>query len=226
MNVSNPAPNAKKALLITDCDEVLLHMVSPFREWLDEEKAIDFNFAGGDFAKALIDRDSGETVEQARIWALLNEFFDGQMARQYPIAGAVQSVLAIAEIANVVVLTNLLDHRRESRAAQLQAVGLNFPVICNQGGKGEPLKKIIDEYQPDIAVFIDDLPQHHESAARHAPDCWRLHLIGEAAIAPHIACAETAGHAHARIDNWDEALPWIMDKIEAAAPAPEIAVPA
>ena len=223
MNVSaNPAPSPKKALLVTDCDEVLLHMVSPFRDWLNEEKSIDFNFAGGDFAKALVDRDTGETVEQARIWALLNEFFDGQMDRQQPIAGAVASILAIADFANVVVLTNLLDHRRESRADQLQAVGLDFPVVCNQGGKGEPLKKIIDEYQPDIAIFVDDLPQHHQSAAEHAPDCWRLHFIGEAAIAPHIACAEVAGHAHARIDTWDEALPWIMEKIEAGIGAPEI----
>jgi len=29
-----------------------------------------------------------------------------------------------------------------------------------------------------------------------------------------------APHAHARIDHWDEALPWILDKLASGAPAP------
>jgi hypothetical protein len=32
-------------------------------------------------------------------------------------------------------------------------------------------------------------------------------------ISPHIACAHKAGHAHARIDDWTGALPWLMDRI-------------
>ena len=31
-----------RPLLITDCDEVLLHMVSHFADWLDEAHDIDF----------------------------------------------------------------------------------------------------------------------------------------------------------------------------------------
>lgn len=222
---SKPSASARrnKALLITDCDEVLLHMVAPFRQWLGAEKAVDFNFEGGDFSKSLVCRNSGETVEQARIWSLLNDFFDSEMPRQTPIKGAVHSILEIAKLADVVVLTNLMDHRRDARSDQLKAVGLDFPVVCNQGGKGEPLKKIIDEYQPDVAVFIDDLPQHHESAAKHAPECWRLHLVGEVAISQHIDCAHAAGHAHARIDNWAEALPWIKQRFAANEAAPAVA---
>ena len=37
---------------------------------------------------------------------------------------------------------------------------------------------------------------------------------GEPMIAPHINCAHQAGHAHARIDNWAEALPWLLDELE------------
>ena len=39
-----------RPLVISDCDEVLLHMVGPFGEWLDEEHGIHFDMAGGDFA--------------------------------------------------------------------------------------------------------------------------------------------------------------------------------
>ena len=31
-----------RPLLISDCDEVLLHMVAPFRDWLAETQGIEF----------------------------------------------------------------------------------------------------------------------------------------------------------------------------------------
>lgn len=210
----------KRPLLITDCDEVLLHMVAPFRDWLDEDHGIDFDFAGGDFAKALIDRKTREAIAPTDIWPLLNQFFDGQMHRQTPIPGAVEALTTLAEHADIVVLTNLMDHRQASRAEQLAAFGLNFPVVCNQGPKGEPLARIVAEYEAEVAVFVDDLPQHHASAAEHVPHVWRLHMVGERGIAPHIACAHDAGHAHARIDHWPAALDWIRARFVAGTPAP------
>ncbi|MFM2410423.1 MAG: hypothetical protein RL481_1251, partial [Pseudomonadota bacterium] len=32
-----------RPLLVSDCDEVLLHMVVPFRDWLDEVHHIHFD---------------------------------------------------------------------------------------------------------------------------------------------------------------------------------------
>jgi hypothetical protein len=32
-------------------------------------------------------------------------------------------------------------------------------------------------------------------------------------LSPHIPCAHESGMAHARIDNWNEALPWIAGKL-------------
>ncbi|HQS98593.1 MAG TPA: HAD family hydrolase, partial [Novosphingobium sp.] len=63
------------------------------------------------------------------------------------------------------------------------------------------------------ALFIDDLPQHHDSVSQLTPDVIRLHLCGEPLLAPHIDCAHQAGHAHARIDDWEAALPWILEQI-------------
>lgn len=129
---------------------------------------------------------------------------------------------AIGEHADIVVLTNLNDHRQQSRSEQLARFGLHHRVVCNQGPKGEPLKRIVDEHAPSVAIFVDDLPQHHESAAEHAPEVWRLHMVGETALAPHIVCAATAGHAHARIDSWTAALDWVMERIALGVPAPGI----
>lgn len=223
MTATPPAQDTlPRPLLVTDCDEVLLYMVAPFRAWLDEEHDIEFDFSGGDFAKALIDRKTREAVEPGVIWPLLNGFFDTEMHRQMPIPGAVEALKTISERADIVVLTNLNDHRQQARSDQLARFGVHHQVVCNQGPKGEPLRRIIDQHAPSVAIFVDDLPQHHESAAEHAPDVWRLHMVGEAALAPHIACAADAGHAHARIDSWHEALDWVLERFATGISAPEI----
>lgn len=202
-----------RPLIISDCDEVLLHMVAPFRDWLAEAHDVDFDMAHSDFASALSRRSDGAVVEGPEIWRLLNLFFDTEMHRQRPIAGAVDALAELSRHADVVVLTNLSGHRQDARAAQLSAAGLDVRVFTNQGLKGPALRAILDEYAPSRALFIDDLPQHHGSAAELVPQVTRLHLCGEPLLAPHIACAHAAGHAHARIDDWASALPWIRARL-------------
>lgn len=203
-----------RALIVSDCDEVLLHMVAPFREWLAEQHGIDFAFAGNDFAQAMRYRGGGDLVPTPEIIRLLNLFFDNEMHRQAAIAGAVQGLAALGEHAEVVILTNLGDHHRQARAEQLRDVGIDARVFTNQGPKGPALRAILDEYRPSRAIFIDDLPQHHGSVASIAPHVTRLHLCGEPLLAPHIACAHKAGHAHARIDTWGEAMPWLLQRLQ------------
>jgi hypothetical protein len=200
-------------LIISDCDEVLLHMIAPFRDWLAEQHGIDFDMSGGEFVNAMKRRDGGETVKTEEIWPLLNLFFDGEMHRQHPISGSIAAITALAEHADVVVLTNLMDHRQQARTRQLADHGLNLRVFTNQGPKGPALKAILDEFNPASAVFIDDLAQHHGSVAEVAPHVSRLHLCGEPMIASQIACAHRAGHAHARIDDWASALPWLLGRL-------------
>ena len=203
-----------RPLIVSDCDEVLLHMVAHFRDWLGEEHAVDFRM-DGDFGNALTRRGSGEIVPQEEVWTLLGGFFDTQMDRQKPIEGALKAIDTLSNHADVVILTNLVDKRQERRREQLLAHGLDARVFTNQGPKGPALQRILDEYQPSRAIFIDDLPQHHQSAREtFGKDITTLHLVGEPLVAPHIACAHRAGHADARIDDWASALPWLMEQLE------------
>ncbi|MBH5321570.1 HAD family hydrolase [Aurantiacibacter sediminis] len=199
-----------RPLVITDCDEVLLHMVRHFADWLDTEHDIAFSLDGNPFVQSMTRRQSNEVIEEKEVWSLLGGFFDTQMAHQTAIPGAVEAVKELQRDADVVVLTNLVDHRNEARRAQLLDVGITAPVYTNQGPKGSALQAIVKEHNPSRAIFIDDLAQHHASAAEITPDVHRLHFCGEPAIAPHIPCAHKAGHANARIDSWAEALPWIQ----------------
>jgi hypothetical protein len=198
-----------RPLLITDCDEVLLHMVVPFAEWLDEVHHIHFDLESGNFVDALRHKATGLPLESAGIWPLLRGFFETEMHRQYPIDGAIAALHQIAEHADIVVLTNLTDEERDLRIAQLRAVGVEFPVFTNQGGKGELLTKIVADYGASIVVFVDDLAHNHISVAEHAPDVFRLHMVGEPRLAPQI---KTPKAAHARIDDWPSATRWIMDR--------------
>ena len=110
-----------RPLVISDCDEVLLHMIAPFRVWLGETQGVTFRMEGNNFAHAMRWTDSGEVVEPDKIWQLLGQFFTTEMDRQSPIAGAVAAMRTLAEVADVVVLTNLGDEHRERRTAQLLA---------------------------------------------------------------------------------------------------------
>ncbi len=205
-----------RPLIITDCDEVLLHMIVPFRQWLDETHAVHFDVRGQEFTDALRHKDSNVPLERDLVWALLIEFFDTQMAQQKPIAGAIAALANLSRIADIVVLTNIGERHHQARIDQLGAHGLTHPVYWNQGGKGRPLAAIVAERQPSVALFIDDLGEHHASVARHAPNVWRLHMIGEPEVAGGVPAASAA---HARIDDWTQAEGWIAARL-AEGPAP------
>lgn len=206
-----------RPLVITDCDEVLLHMVVPFAEWVDAEHGVIFRIEDASFAGALKRKECGTPLEAAEVWPLLDAFFRHEMARQYPIAGALEAMAAIGEHADIVVLTNVGPDHQQARAQQLAALGLNAPVIGSRGGKGEPVRRLIEQYRPSAALFIDDLAGHHHSVALEAPDVWRLHMVGEPAIADKIAAS---AHAHVRIDPWAAAQDWVLARLADNIPAP------
>ncbi|WP_332817316.1 HAD family hydrolase [Sphingopyxis sp.] len=206
-----------RPLVITDCDEVLMHMVVPFAEWVDAEHGVIFRIEDASFANALKRKECGTPLEAAEVWPLLDGFFRHEMARQYPIPGALAAMAAIGEQADIVVLTNVGPEHQQARTDQLATHDFHAPVIGSRGGKGEPVRRLIEEYQPSVAVFIDDLAGHHHSVAQEAPDVWRLHLVGEPAIADKIAPSK---HAHARIDDWTAARDWILARLAENIPAP------
>ena len=206
-----------RPLVITDCDEVLMHMVVPFAKWVDEEHGVLFRIEDASFAGALKRKECGTPLEAAEVWPLLDGFFTTEMTRQYPIPGALAAMAEIAKHADIVVLTNVGPEHQQRRVDQLAEHDFHAPVIGSRGGKGEPVRRLIEQYQPSVAVFIDDLGGHHTSVAQEAPDVWRLHLVGEPAIADKIASAR---HAHARIDHWSEAKDWILARLAENIPAP------
>ena len=198
-----------RPLLVTDCDEVLLHMLVHFAEWLDEAHGYDFRLESERFSEAIRDRATGAPVPAEVIWPLLDGFFVSEMHRQNVVPGALEALQAIGEEADIVVLTNIGDEHQASRVEQLARFDIRHRVLCNRGGKGRPVMELVEQMKPSVTVFVDDLAVHHESVAKHAPEVWRLHMIAEPLVAMHIP---PAPHAHARIDAWAEAVGWIRGR--------------
>lgn len=205
-----------RPLLVTDCDEVLLHMIAHFADWVSEAHGYSFDLGAPGFREALCD-SAGNPIPEDRIWPLLDGFFESEMHRQNVVPGAVEALARIAEEADIVILTNIGDEYQAGRVEQLSRFGISHRVLCNRGGKGRPLLELLEELSPSTAVFVDDLAVHHESVAKHAPHVWRLHMIAEPRLA---APTPPAPFAHARIDSWDEALAWILDRFgQGSAPS-------
>jgi hypothetical protein len=198
-----------RPLLITDCDEVLLHMVSPFAGYLDEAHDIDFDPASGDFT-AVYRRSDGSRLTDHEIWPLLDRFFNEEMHRQLPVPGAVAALETIGAVADIIVLTNIGEDCRHGRIAQLAGHGINHEVLCNTGGKGERVAALLAEHGAERCVFVDDLAYHHSSVAQAAPQVARLHMIADPKVA---AATPMAPDANARIDRWEDAVPWILAQL-------------
>lgn len=205
-----------RPLLISDCDEVLLHMVRHFADWLGEAHEVDFTIGTWELAKSMKRRNGGPPLTQAEMFGFLGGFFPAEMARQTLVPGAREALARLAAEADIVILTNLQDDCRTHRIDQLAAFGIAHRVECNQGGKGSPVARLVEEYAPSVAVFVDDLPHHHQSVAEHAPQVWRLHMVSEPQLSPGVP---TSPAAHARIDDWPEAADWIAAKFAEGKPA-------
>jgi hypothetical protein len=205
-----------RPLLISDCDEVLLHMVKHFSVWLDERHDIEFSVEHGDFTNAMTRRDGSPQPTREEMWGMLGEFFPAEMHRQTLVPHAAEALARLAEMADIVILTNLQDDCRAPRIEQLARFGIAHRVECNQGGKGTPVARLVEEYGSPVTVFVDDLAVHHESVATHAPGVHRLQMVSEPTLAVNVPKAE---HAHARIDDWREAADWIAARFAAGVPA-------
>ena len=203
-----------RPLLVTDCDEVLLHMVSHFAEWLHEAHGISFRPEDGDFGGSMKRAATGERVPSEEVWPLLHAFFRGEMHRQTLVPGALEGLGRIGEVADIVILTNLQDEAHPWRVDQLASHGIRHEVVCNQGGKGAPLLQLVERHSATRSLFVDDLAVHHASVAKHSPETIRLHMVAEPRLA---AVTDTAEHAHARIDDWPTATGWILDRLKDAA---------
>jgi FMN phosphatase YigB (HAD superfamily) len=185
-----------RPLIVVDADEVLLRFVDGFDRFLHERALfldlVSFRLHGN--VKRLDDRSALLDVE---VTALLDEFRSG-LDWLEPVEAAQEVLGRLSARAGVVVLTNITPAQAEPRARNLARLGLAFPIVANSGLKGPALKQLANRAAART-FFIDDIPHHLASAAEHAPDVLRIHLIGDARLKPLLAPCE---QAHLYAEDW------------------------
>ncbi len=197
-----------RPLLILDCDEVILQFAAPFARWLGDARGIDLTFTSFALMGNMKHKADGRAVDMSEFPALLDGFFAEGQHLQAPAPGAVDALTSLAATIDLVVLTNIPAAYRDIRLDVLAGHGLAVPVHANDGPKGRMVAELAKGRR---AVFVDDLPPHHSSALKHAPQVGRLHMVADATLRGLIPAAPDA---HARIDDWEMAEPWIRQWME------------
>lgn len=194
-----------RPLLICDADEVLVAFVEPLTRFLDGR---DYDLTLDSFALSgnIRHRLRGDVADRPTVARLISDYFDTSLESAPAVPGAAEALSAIAQQADVVILTNVEEAHRQRRQAALAALGMPYPVMANQGPKGAAVRDLVASRRGPV-LFVDDLPPHHSSVAQTAPQVHRLHFVADPRLRTLIPAA---ADAHARIDDWPEALPYIQ----------------
>lgn len=199
---------SRRPLLILDCDEVILRFAAPFRQWLADSRGVELRFDSFALVGNMRHIADGRPVDPADFPALLDGFFAEGQPMQTPAEGARAALDRLAEAMDIVCLTNVPDAFAGIRREVLRGHGFDIPVHANDGPKGRMVRRLADGRR---AVFVDDLPPHHMSVAKHAGHVGRLHMVADEELRRLIPAAPDA---HARIDRWAEAAEWIGNWME------------
>lgn len=191
----------ERPLVLSDADEVLLQFAIPLERFLDEEglylELTSFRLAGNIKLKS-----TGEAVSQQAVAALIGEFFASKVCDCPAVPGASDALAKLSRWAEIIIVSNIPFDARQARADSLHALGMPYPLIANSGEKGPAIKAITASHAAPV-VFLDDLPQNIASVATHAAQVHRIHFVADPRLRGLLDKAEGA---HARIDEWPEAL--------------------
>ena len=191
-----------RPLLVVDADEVLVEFAAHLKRFA-ATLGIDMHLARYALEGAFRERATGRVLAFDDAIGLIHRFFAEETHAQSAVPGAAASLARLSAVAQVVVLTNVPRHAREARIENLRALGIDYPLVENGGGKGRPLAWLAARARA-AAAFVDDSPEQIASAARHASSVTRVHFAGAAYVADIIPdCAE----AQHRVASWGEAEP-------------------
>ncbi|MFD0918054.1 hypothetical protein ACFQ14_16750 [Pseudahrensia aquimaris] len=204
------ADHGTRPLLICDVDEVVLHLVDPFEQVLNEQgfylKSHSFQLTGNVFCS-----ETHREATQEEVWNGLDVLFQQQASRQGIVDGVIDGLNTLAEEIDIVFLTNLPHAYREIRIDYLAEHGLNHPLVTNSGSKVPAMDRLMKTRQAQVG-FIDDTPTNLIQARESLPD---LHLFHFMANDRFRAMAQGIEGAHFSTGHWGEAVSGIRSVLMA-----------
>ncbi|MEP1207941.1 MAG: hypothetical protein ABJM29_18735 [Rhizobiaceae bacterium] len=164
-----------KPLLICDVDEVVLHLVDPFVQVLQERgyvlKDHSFRLTGN-----VYDAKTGREASQEEVWAGLTQLFEEQDRRQHIVDGVVENLNALAASVDILFLTNMPHEFRDIRRSHLADHGLDFPLVTNSRSK-VPAIQTLQAHCAHPVGFIDDTPKNLEQVRDRTDGIHLFHFM-------------------------------------------------
>jgi hypothetical protein len=188
-----------RPLLICDVDEVIVHFVREFEEFLADQQLV-FNIRGFHLADDSVTARDGKPLGIDEILAHITRFFAERTATMKPIEGAIGAINQISREAQVVFLTNLPAEAGDDRRKNLRSMGLLAPVVTNTGPKGPAIRELASRVSAPIA-FVDDSPGFIQSSFEYAPHVKTVHFLHDERFHPHAPNFDFLG---LRSDNWTD----------------------
>ena len=197
-----------RPLLICDVDEVVVHLVDPFVQVLQEQgfylKSHSFKLTGNVFCKTT-DREA----TQEEVWGGLDQLFREQEVRQSIVDGVTDALNDLSADIDVLFLTNMPHAYRSVRQVHLANHGLEFPTITNTGSKVGAIKTI--QHHRDAPVgFIDDTPKNLDQVRDELSN---VHLFHFMANHDFRAMAGVIEGAKVSTGDWQEATQAIRETL-------------
>lgn len=186
-----------RPLLAVDADEVLVPLASHLSRFVAAH-GIEMRLERYQLEGTMFPNGSDHPLAFDETLGWIDRFFRDEVLNQTAMPGAADALAALAEVAQIMVLTNVPAHGREGRVANLASLGMGYPLVENAGGKGRALAWLSAKVAAPV-VFIDDSPGQIDSAARRAPDVLRIHFAGAEGVAHLIPDCAAAQH---RVADW------------------------
>lgn len=164
-----------RPLLVVDVDEVVLEFVGPFIRYL-ASVGLSFDTASFRLHGNVSDAATGAPVESERVTELIDGFFALQAEWQTPVPGAPEALAALAEGAEIVMLTAMPHRHRQTRRAHLDRLGFPYPLLTTERAKGPAIRLLRGDGGRAVA-FVDDIPRNLVSVLGAVADAHLFHVM-------------------------------------------------
>jgi len=164
-----------RPLVVCDVDEVVLKFIEPFKAFL---RASGHQLLLRTFALKgnIFSLQSGDPVSSEKVEELLTAFYDAQEDWQEPFAEARPTLMALQDVADVILLTAMPPRHQPMRQRLLNRFDFSFPLIASEEPKGKVLSTLFKTAPPAL-IFVDDMLYNCRSVAENLPDALAINLL-------------------------------------------------
>ena len=196
-------------LMIFDADEVLVHFAEPFSNFLKKHNH-RLHLTGYRLDNAIKKSETDDVADpdtaKDLVWGFINEETKNQPAAK----GAPEALKKLQEYAQIIILSNVPYSVHDDRVLNLKKIGMDYPLISNEGMKGPAVKEILKDHKAE-SFFIDDNPYQVESVYNDNQDTVCVHFSVCDLVKPYMPKAVGAS---IEPNSWDDLVSKLINRLK------------